>query len=118
MPKTSLQHIPHPNHRLGCAAVSDGRTVYISQLTACTAGADIRTQTAHCLALLEGILRQAGSTPATLLRVEFTVADSRCIPAVCQVWQRWQPQPLPTPIWRFGRLPGALVAVDAIAAVD
>ena len=116
-----LCFVPYPGRTPEtCAAVSDGHTVYIAQLTAPPqpVPADIRAQTNQCLALLQAILQQAGSTPSLLLRVEFTVSDSRCIPAVEQVWNSWRPSFAPTPIWRFGRLPGTLVAVDAVAAAD
>ena len=116
-----LHFVPYPGGNAeSCVAVSDGRTVYIAQLTAPPqpVSADIRAQTNQCLALLQTVLRQAGSSPSLLVRVEFTIADSRCIPAVEQVWNSWRPHPSPSPVWRFGRLPGALVAVDAVAAVD
>lgn len=120
MSTSRLQFIPYPGKTADtAAAVSDGRTVWLSQLTAPPqpVPADIRAQTGQCLALLDAVLQQAGSGSPLLLRVEFTVADSRCIPAVQQVWDDWRPTCAPAPIWRFGRLSGTLVAVDAVAAV-
>lgn len=119
-PAAPLCRIPHPGSPSAPpAAVSDGRTVYVAQLTAPPqpVPVDIRTQTRQVLGLLETVLRRAHSSPALLLRAELTVADSRCIPAVQAVWDAWCPAGGPAPVWRFGRLPGALVAVDAVAAV-
>ncbi len=113
-----LQHLPFPDGRPGSAAVTDGHTVYLAQLTAPPqiGPTDIRTQAQQLFALLEQLLGQAGSRPQNLLQLTFTVADSRCIPVVRQVFEAWSTHPTPAVIWRFGRLPGALVAVDGIAA--
>ena len=101
------------------SAVSDGRTVYTAQLTAPAQGlpADIHTQTGLVLQRLAAVLQQAHSSPQQILRLELTVPDARCIPAVYAVWQRWSEGCTPPPVWRFGRLPGALVAADAVASV-
>ena len=115
-----LQYFPFPDGRPGTAAVSDGRTVYVSQLTApCDCSpADLRTQTRQILTVLETILHRADACPQSILQLTVTIADSRCIPAVLQVWREWCAPPIPSPVGRFGRLPGTLVAVDAVAAIE
>lgn len=120
----SLRHIPAPctgQIQAGCpAAVSDGNYVYVSQLAAQPDGtlqADIRQQTRCILEQLLDILRQAGTDAQGLLQVSLTVADSRSMPAVLEVYRERIPVPGPALVWRLGRLPGALVAVDAVAKV-
>lgn len=120
----SLRHIPVPCagqiQAGGPAAVSDGNYVYISQLTAqpdSTLQADIRRQTRCILEQLFDVLRHAGTDAQGLLQVSLTVADSRSMPAVLEVYRECIPAPGPALVWRLGRLPGGLVAVDAVAKV-
>lgn len=119
-----LRYIPYPNTgrcRAVCpAAVCDGNYVYVSQLTAQSDGllqADIRQQTRQILERLFEVLRQAGTDAQGLLQVSLTVADSRSIPVVLEVYRQWVPVPGPALVWRLGRLPGVLVAVDAVARI-
>lgn len=117
-----LRRIPYPSAGkapAGCpAAVSDGNYVYISQLTAGALPADIRQQTRQVLELLLEVLRRAGAGPQQLLQVSLTVADSRSIPAVTEIYRQCVPQPGPALVWRLGRLPGVLVAADAVARLE
>ena len=117
-----LRHIQNSTAEPGFpAAVSDGRYVYVSQLLPRqadgTVPVGIRRQVQQALQNLFEVLCAAGAAPETLLQLTLTVADDRAVSAAKKAYSQWMPTPGPALCWRLGRLPGALVAVDAVAAV-
>lgn len=101
------------------AAVSDGRYVFVSQLLPRqpdgTIPTGINRQMQQVLQNLFQVLFAAGTKPEALLQLTLTVSDSRAVPAAQKIYEQEMSASGPALCWRFGRLPGALVAADAIA---
>ena len=102
-------------------AVVHGNTVYLAgQVAQNAAGQSVSEQTKDILAIIDGLLAEAGTDKSQLLTVTIVLADIRDAPAMNRAWDRWldpaaKPArmtieaPLVDPAWR--------VEITGIAAI-
>lgn len=100
-------------------AVIHGDTVYFAGQVG-TPGADIATQTKDCLAAVDSLLEQVGSSKDKLLQVTVWLADMSDFAAMNAVYDAWvDPAAPPTRACGESKLatPEYLVEVIAVAAL-
>ena len=104
-------------------AVMAGGLVFVSgtapvdPATGAIAGTTIQEQTARCLANIQAILEEAGSSLDKIASVTVVLADEDDFPGMNEEWLRWFPANPPA---RQGaklpaRVPGLKVSIAAIA---
>lgn len=104
-------------------AVKAGGLVFVSGTapvdpsTGAIEGSTIQEQTAQCLANIQAILEEAGSSMDKLLSVTVVLADEDDFPGMNEEWLKWFPSHPPA---RQGaklpaRIPGLKVSIAAIA---
>ncbi len=101
-------------------AAAHGGIVYLAGLAADDLSQDVRGQTKQTLAIIDRILRQAGSDKTKLLRVEIWLADMANFDVMNAVYQAWlDPQNVPARVCVESRLwdDAAQVEIMVTAAV-
>jgi len=92
-------------------------TAPVDPATGAIAGQTIQEQTAQCLANIQAILEEAGSSMAKVASVTVVLADEDDFAGMNEEWLRWFPSDPPA---RQGaklpaRIPGLKVSIAAIA---
>jgi enamine deaminase RidA (YjgF/YER057c/UK114 family) len=77
----------HPGPRMSQAVIHNN-TVYLAGQVG-TAGADVATQTADCLAAVDRLLAEAGSSKSNLLQVIVWLADMADFAEMNAVYDAW-----------------------------
>ena len=97
-------------------------TVYTSGQTAMDAGADIETQTAACLAKVDDLLQQAGTSKSRALSGTIWLKDiARDFKGMNGVWNAWvdpDNKPVRATVQADMARPGILVEIQVTAATD
>ena len=74
-------------------AVKHGDTVYLAgQVADATKGASVAEQTAEILAIIDALLKDAGSHKSKILSVTIWLTDIKTFPEMNSVWDQWVPQ--------------------------
>jgi len=74
-------------------AVKHGDTVYLAgQVADATKGESVAEQTAEILAIIDALLKDAGSHKSKILSVTIWLTDIKTFPEMNSVWDQWVPQ--------------------------
>ncbi len=74
-------------------AVKHGDTVYLAgQVADAAKGESVAEQTAEILAIIDALLKDAGSHKSKILSVTIWLTDIKTFPEMNSVWDQWVPQ--------------------------
>jgi enamine deaminase RidA (YjgF/YER057c/UK114 family) len=109
-----------PGKRMS-AAVVHGNTVYLAGQVANDSSGSIEAQTAETLAIIDGLLAEAGTSKSKLLSCQVILSSMGDFAAMNSVWDNWvDPANKPARATIEARLadPALKVEIIAIAALD